>query len=91
MGPEQSLAPRAWLGWSQTKLASHTNVSLSTVRDFETGPRTLITNNIAAMRRAIEMGGILLMFGETGEAVSCGKPRNAGGPVAREMRASASL
>jgi hypothetical protein len=33
-------------------------VSLSTIRDFETGVRTPIANNIGAMRRAIEDAGI---------------------------------
>lgn len=42
-------------------------MSLSTVRDFETGQRTPIANNIAAMRRAIEAGGICLLFDEAGK------------------------
>jgi transcriptional regulator with XRE-family HTH domain len=58
MSPEQSRAARGWLGWSQTELARRASVSLSTVRDFETGARTPIANNIAAMRRAIEGAGI---------------------------------
>src|ERR1700674_2670842 len=68
MTPEQSRAGRGWLGWSQTELARRANVSLSTVRDFETGKRTPIANNIAAMRREIEAGGIRLLFDETREA-----------------------
>jgi transcriptional regulator with XRE-family HTH domain len=58
MSPEQSRAARGWLGWSQTELARRASVSLSTIRDFETGVRTPIANNIAAMRRAIEDAGI---------------------------------
>ena len=61
MSPEQSRAARGWLGWSQTELATRASVSLSTVRDFETGVRTPIANNIAAMRRAIEEAGIVLL------------------------------
>jgi transcriptional regulator with XRE-family HTH domain len=68
MTPEQSRAARGWLGWSQTELARRANVSLSTVRDYETGTRTPIANNVAAMRRAIEMAGILLLFSENGGA-----------------------
>jgi DNA-binding transcriptional regulator YiaG len=68
MSPEQSPAGRGWLGWSQTELARRANVSLRTVRAFETGQMTPIANNIAAMRRAIEMGGCLLQFGESKDA-----------------------
>lgn len=67
MSPEQSRAARGWLGWSQTELARRASVSLSTVRDFETGARTPIANNIAAMRRAIEDAGISLVFDGIGK------------------------
>jgi predicted transcriptional regulator len=67
VSPEQSRAARGWLGWSQTELARRASVSLSTVRDFETGTRTPIANNIAAMRRAIEDAGMSLVFDETGK------------------------
>jgi DNA-binding transcriptional regulator YiaG len=69
MSPEQSRAARGWLGWSQTELARRANVSLSTVRDYETGQRTPIANNIAAMRRAIETAGIRLLFDKDGAAL----------------------
>jgi ribosome-binding protein aMBF1 (putative translation factor) len=68
MSPEQSRAARGWLGWSQTTLAKRASVSLSTVRDFETGARTPIANNISAMTRAIEEAGIEFIE-ENGEAV----------------------
>jgi transcriptional regulator with XRE-family HTH domain len=68
MSPEQSRAARGWLGWSQTRLATESGVSLSTVRDFELGTRTPIPNNIAAMRRAIEAAGIEFID-DDGEAV----------------------
>ena len=67
MSPEQSRAARGWLGWSQTELARRASVSLSTVRDFETGARTPIANNIAAIRRAIEDAGISLVFDKAGK------------------------
>jgi hypothetical protein len=41
-------------------------VSLSTVRDFETGRRTPIPNNVEALRRAIEDAGIDLVFDQQG-------------------------
>lgn len=68
MSPEQSRAARGWLGWSQTELAKLAGVSLSTVRDFEKKHRTPIPNNIAAMRRAIEAGGVRLLFAANGKA-----------------------
>ncbi len=67
MTPEQTRAARAWLGWSQGELAKRAGVGISTVQDFERGLRTPIANNIAAMRRAIETEGILLLFDETGQ------------------------
>lgn len=67
--PEQSRAARAWLEWSQEDLATRASVSLSTVRDFEKGRRTPITNNIQAMRRAIEDAGMQLLFDAEGKGV----------------------
>jgi transcriptional regulator with XRE-family HTH domain len=69
MSPEQSRAARGWLGWSQTELAKRASVSLSTVRDFETGVRTPIANNLDAMRRAIERAGLQLVFRADGAAI----------------------
>jgi transcriptional regulator with XRE-family HTH domain len=68
MTPEQSRAARGWLGWSQSELARRANVSLSTVHDFERGQRTPTANNLASMRRAIEVEGIRLLFDEDGAA-----------------------
>jgi DNA-binding transcriptional regulator YiaG len=68
MTPEQSRAARAWLGWSQGKLAKRANVSLSTVHDFERGQRTPTANNLGSMRRAIEAEGIRLLFDDSGAA-----------------------
>jgi len=62
MSPEQSRAARAWLGWTQGELAKRANVSLSTVHDFESGRRMPTANNLGSMRRAIEGGGIHLLF-----------------------------
>jgi len=69
MTPNQCRAARVWLGWSQSELARRANISLSTVRDFETGRRTPIANNLAGMRRAIETGGIRMLFDKDGAAV----------------------
>jgi transcriptional regulator with XRE-family HTH domain len=74
MAPEQSRAARAWLGWSQEELAKRSNVSVNTVRNFERGQKTLHFNSIAAMRQAIEVAGIQLLFNENGVAAGIRRP-----------------
>jgi len=69
LSPEQSRAARGWLDWSQADLAKRAHLSLSTVRDFEKGRRQPIPNNIEAIQRAIEAGGIRLTFGPDGKAL----------------------
>jgi transcriptional regulator with XRE-family HTH domain len=56
--PNLSRAARSLLDWSQTDLATQAGVSLSTVRDFETGKRTPIANNLAAMQKALSEAGV---------------------------------
>ncbi|RXT48547.1 helix-turn-helix domain-containing protein [Bradyrhizobium betae] len=58
MTPEQCRAARAWLNWPQDALAKSANVGVSTVRDFEAGRREPTRNNLAAMKAALETGGI---------------------------------
>lgn len=67
MTPQHSRAARSWLGWSQTELAKRAKVSLSTVRDYETGRRNPIPNNVEAMRRAIEEAGIEFVYDRAGK------------------------
>ncbi|MDI6837676.1 MAG: helix-turn-helix transcriptional regulator, partial [Rhizobiaceae bacterium] len=62
--PQQCRAARGWLDISQTELAEASNVSLSTVRDYEKGRRVPIGNNLAAIQNALESKGI--SFTETG-------------------------
>lgn len=57
MKPEQSRAARGWLGWTQAQLAEAARVGLSTVKDFESGKRVPIANNLDAMQRALQDGG----------------------------------
>lgn len=61
--PAQSRAARGLIDWSQTDLASASGVSLSTVRDFETGKRTPISNNLGALQRALEGAGVIFTNG----------------------------
>jgi len=58
MTPAQCRAARAWLEWPQDQLAKAANVGVSTVRDFEAGRRDPTRNNLAAMKAALEKGGI---------------------------------
>jgi DNA-binding transcriptional regulator YiaG len=58
MTSEQCRAARAWLNWPQDHLARAANVGVSTVRDFEAGRREPTRNNLAAMKVALESGGI---------------------------------
>jgi len=58
MTPEQTRAARGWLGWSQVDLAQRARVGLSTLKDFESGNRTPIANNLDAIQRALEAAGV---------------------------------
>lgn len=55
---EYCRAARGLLNWTQKDLANRAHVSLSTVRDFESGKRLPISNNLQAMWRALEIGGV---------------------------------
>jgi ribosome-binding protein aMBF1 (putative translation factor) len=68
MTPEQSRAARGWLGWSQAELARRASVSVGTIKSFEARQKTPLTNNLAAIRRAIEAAGIRLIFDKDGAA-----------------------
>lgn len=59
--PAQSRAARALLNWSQPELATASAVSISTIRDFETGKRQPIINNLTAIRAALEAGGVIFI------------------------------
>ena len=69
LAPKQSRAARGWLDWSQEQLAERANVALSTVRDFEKGRRTPISNNLTAMRAALEGAGVMPVHNDAGQPV----------------------
>jgi transcriptional regulator with XRE-family HTH domain len=62
--PEQSRAARGFLDWSQTELGSRSNLSESTIRDFEKGRRVPSINNLTAIRAALESAGVEFTNGE---------------------------
>lgn len=66
LSPEQCHAARGWLGWSQEDLAKRANIGLSTLKEFESGKRLPIRNNLDALRRALEGAGIGLLFDKGG-------------------------
>jgi transcriptional regulator with XRE-family HTH domain len=63
MTPDQSRAARGLLDWSQAELAARSNLSESTIRDFEKGRRVPSINNLAAIRRALEAAGVEFIDG----------------------------
>jgi ribosome-binding protein aMBF1 (putative translation factor) len=72
MSPEQVRAARNWLAWTQAELADRAKVGLSTVKDYESGKRVPIANNLAALKSALEAAGMRL----ADDSVS--------GPIARQ-------
>ena len=77
--PAQSRAARGILEWSQAELAAQSNLSTSTVRDFEKGRRLPTVNNLAAIRRAFETAGVEFVDENGGGAgVRLAKPRRKG-------------
>ena len=73
MSPEQCRAARGWLGWSQDDLRKRANVGLSTVKDFETGARKPIVNNLTALRQELEKAGIDFLFTPDGKPIGITK------------------
>lgn len=56
---QQVRAARGLLSWSQGQLAQASQVSLSTVRNFEAGRGTPIPATLNALQRALEDAGVV--------------------------------
>ncbi|WP_245613060.1 helix-turn-helix domain-containing protein [Skermanella stibiiresistens] len=52
------------MDWTQDELAAHAEVSRSTVRGFEGGQHDLQRATTAAIRRALESGGVIFLDAE---------------------------
>jgi transcriptional regulator with XRE-family HTH domain len=52
------------LDWSQAELAARSNLSESTIRDFEKGRRIPSVNSLAAVWRALEAAGVEFIDGD---------------------------
>jgi predicted transcriptional regulator len=61
ISPSQCRAGRALVDLDQNALAERASVSRGVIIDFEKGRRTPGTNNLAAIRGALEAAGILFI------------------------------
>lgn len=64
--PAQCRAARGLVELDQSALAERASVSRNTVIDFEKGRRVPTTNNVAAIRTALEAAGVIFVD-ENGE------------------------
>ena len=61
MTPDQCRAARALINWSQSQLAERAGVARATLADFETGKRRPIANNLNALKKNLELGGVVFL------------------------------
>ena len=73
----QCRAARSLLNWSQDQLAAASRVSVTTLRNFERGATAPVTNNLAAIRAALEAAGVEFI------------EQNGGGPGVRLRKSDA--
>ena len=74
--PAQSRAARGLVEWSQSELAVKSNLSESTIRDFEKGRRVPSVNNLTAVKSALESAGVVFVEANgDGPGVRLRKPK----------------
>ena len=56
--PAQCRGARAMLNWSQDELSKKAHVARATIADFEREVRKPIANNLLAIKKTLEKGGI---------------------------------
>jgi predicted transcriptional regulator len=61
ISPAQCRSARALLDLDQNTLAASASVSRGVIIDFEKGKRTPGTNNLAAIRTALESAGVIFI------------------------------
>lgn len=71
--PDLTRAARALLDWSQEQLAVKSNLSPSTVKEFEAGRRTPGINSLAAIQMALENAGVRFVSGSWSGGVAVGR------------------
>lgn len=64
--PSQTRAARGLIDWSQATLAGASNLSASTIKNFEAGRAVPTINNLSAIRAALEAAGVIFVA-ENGE------------------------
>ena len=63
---KQCRAARAWLDMTQHELAVRAGVSISMIRDFESGQRQPIKNNLLAIETVFDQEGIYCLSNGSG-------------------------
>ena len=64
ISPAQCRAARALVEMDQANLARRAVVSTDTIADFENGSRIPAANALAAIRAALEFGGVIFIDGD---------------------------
>jgi transcriptional regulator with XRE-family HTH domain len=69
MSPEQCRAARAWLGWSQARLAGLSKVGISTIKNFEADPARTRAHTVMNLRQIFEEAGVFFKFDDDERAL----------------------